>query len=149
MGSSGAWSFLWVHPCPSLPQQWCLASRVGWPFSWIPSALAFLSSACAAQLLSPSGCPHMPASVLSPGLPSGARVSAPSPCLRISGWGVPASGSDAALTLLCLPQSSCCAFRGDFEIPPSQLISLSVSCLPRRWDPFLLQSSLSGMLVPP
>lgn len=86
MGSSGAWSFLWVHPCPSLPQQWCLASRVGWPFSWIPSALAFLSSACAAQLLSPSGCPHMPASVLSPGLPLEPESQHPAPvCASLAG----------------------------------------------------------------
>lgn len=129
--SNGAWPLVWVGPSP------------GFPLPWHSSPQPVLHSCLAPQAVptcQPQSSPQD--SPLEPESQHPAR-------LRISGWGVPASGSDAALTLLCLPQSSCCAFRGDFEIPPSQLISLSVSCLPRRWDPFLLQSSLSGMLVPP
>ena len=54
----------------------------------------------------------------------------------------------AALTLLCCSQFSCCAFLSDFEVPPTQLIFLSVRWLPRVWVLFLVHSSLSGMLVP-
>ena len=52
-----------------------------------------------------------------------------------------------ALTLLCPPQSSCCAFLSNFEVLLAQLISPSVRGLPRIWVPCLLHSSLSGMLV--
>ena len=52
-----------------------------------------------------------------------------------------------ALTLLIHYQTCCCPFLGNFEVPPSQLIFLSVRCLARLWVPFLLNSSLSGMLV--
>lgn len=49
------------------------------------------------------------------------------------------------ITLLCTPQSSCCTFLSDFEVPSSRLISTSVRCLPRI--PFLFCSFLSGMWV--
>ena len=43
----------------------------------------------------------------------------------------------AAFTLFCFPHSSCCAFLCDFEVPPSQLISLLVKWLPSVWVRFL------------
>ena len=54
----------------------------------------------------------------------------------------------AALTLLCHSQSSCCTFLSDFEVPLTWLIFPSVRCLPRMWVPFLLHTSLLGILGP-
>ena len=54
----------------------------------------------------------------------------------------------AALTLLRCSQSSCCTFLGNFEVPLTRLIFLSVKWLPRMWVPLLLHSSLSRMFVP-
>ena len=54
------------------------------------------------------------------------------------------------ISLLCLPQSGCCAFLWSFEIPlPSQLISLQYRWPPRMKIPFIFHNSLSGGLVPP
>ena len=52
-----------------------------------------------------------------------------------------------APTLLFPSQTCCCAFLGDFEILLTWLIFPSVRWLLRVWVPFLLLSSLSGMLV--
>ena len=54
-----------------------------------------------------------------------------------------------ALSLLCLPLSSCCAFLWGFEVPPSWLISTSVRWLSMVRVPFLFHNSLSGVLVYP
>ena len=56
-----------------------------------------------------------------------------------------------ALSLLCPPHSSCCAFLWGFEVPSSQLISpsadLPIRRLARVWVPFFFLSSLSGVIV--
>ena len=51
------------------------------------------------------------------------------------------------LFLLCLPQSSCCAFLCGFEVPLSWLISSPIRFFPRMCVSFLFHSSLSGVLV--
>ena len=83
-------------------------------------------------------------------LTSGAWVSVPSACLSILNCGVHpmAQMICTALPLLCCSQYSGCGFFSDFEVPLAQLIFLSVRWLPRVWVPFLLHSSLSGMLAP-
>ena len=48
-----------------------------------------------------------------------------------------------ALSLLCPPQSRCCALLWGLEVPPFQLISPSVGWPPRVSMPFLFHSSLS------
>ena len=56
-----------------------------------------------------------------------------------------------AVSLLCPPQSSCCAFLGDFEVPLSWLIFPSVRWLSRVWVPFpslLPLRNPSPILVP-
>ena len=89
------------------------------------------------------------------GLSTAARTSSPKsqlPAPARASWAVVSELAFqvvcGALSLLCRPQSSCCAFLGDFEVSPSWLIVLSVMWLPRMWVPFLLHSSLLGMLVP-
>ena len=50
-----------------------------------------------------------------------------------------------AVTLLCPPWSHCCAFLGDFEVPPSQLISPLVRWLNKGVGSFsLLQLPLKN-----
>ena len=53
-----------------------------------------------------------------------------------------------SLTLLFGSQTCSSAFLSISEIPLTGLIFLSVRWLPRLWVPFLLHSSLLGMLVP-
>ena len=138
--------------CPSFPppQQWHLASPWAQTSSWVPSAVVFCSPAHGTLLPSPSDCLHSDS--LSP-LP---RTDLQSLYLSLA----PTLASQAvvsravvqmicaALTLLCPPQSSCCAFLSSFKVPPSLLISSSFRWLLRVWVPFLFYSSLSGMLVP-
>ena len=87
--------------------------------------------------------------VLSPELTSWASVSAPRPCLSISGLvsRVVVRMVCAALTLLGPPHSSCCAFLCDSEVPLSWLFSPLVRWLLGVWAPFLVNSSLSEVLV--
>ena len=92
----------------------------------------------------------MPSPVLSPGLTSRAWVSAPSPCPSVSGCGVCASGSDDLCGSHCALLFSVqllCFSRGLWG-PTKSANLLSVRWLPRRSVPFLLHSSLWGMLVP-
>ena len=145
--------------CPSSscpPQQWHLASPSGPDLLPVPSAMCchFLAHSSLLHLwhttLPLRLSPHSPTLVLSPELiPSGTKVSEPSPCPSVSGCGVQmvVQMIYVALTLLCPPRSSCYAFLHDFEVALACLISLSVSWLPRMWVPFLFHSSLSGMLV--
>ena len=142
--------------CP--PQQWCPACPAGLdlllgclchgvsllsPWHTTPPPIVHCS-------LAPQAVPTQPAPVLSLGLSSRAWVSAPSPCLSISGCDAWAGGSDD----LCSSHSALL-----FSVQllhfsrqlwgPTDLADLSsVRWLPRRWVPFLLHSSLSGMLVP-
>ena len=118
-------------------------------FSCGPRPLLFFSPANGKLLPSPSGCLH--------------RAN-PSPLPKTDLWSLSqclvlarasqtvVSGTVlqmicAPLALLCPPQSSCCAFLSDFEVPSSLIFSLCFRWLPRVWVPFLFHSSLSGMLV--
>ena len=94
-----------------------------------PSAVALSSPACGALLPSPSGCPHTTNPIPLPGtdLQSLSLSSQPPPThlgLWCSGAVVPFVC--VALSLLCPPQSSFCAFLQGFEVPPSLLILQSV-----------------------
>ena len=141
-----------VLPSSSFPpQKWHLATPAG------PDVLP-VSLGCGAQFLayyallpSPSSCLHTANSSLLPGIKLQILSLSTQPMpehLRLWYLGSVILMVHAALTLLCLPQSSCCNFLQDFEVPPSQLISLSVRWLPRVWVPFLFHSFLSGMLAP-
>ena len=125
--------------CPRPPPGFLL------PWRSTPQSIAHHSPACGTLLLSPLGWPN---------------TANPSPLPRTDLWSpAPARVSQAvvsgvvvqmicvALTLLCPPQSSCCSFLDDSEVPLSWLISWLVSWLPRVWVLFLFHSSLSGMLV--
>ena len=134
-----------VDPASSCsPQQCQLAPPVG-P---APLAVVFCSLERRAPVPSPSGVSTQPTLVLSLELASRAQVSVPSPCLSISGCAVQGGMQMicAALSLLC-PLQSAAVLLGDFEAPPSQLISPSVRWLTRVWVPFLFNSSFSSVLV--
>ena len=115
-----------------------------------PQPIAQHSPAHGTLLLSPSGCLHTANPSLLPGIKFWSlslRAQPPPDCLRLwcpwrwCSWYL-------RLTLLCHPQSSCCTFFGDFDVPLSWLISPSVRWLPRVWVPFLFHKYLSGMVVP-
>ena len=117
----------------------------------VPYAVVFHSPACGAQLPSPSGCLHIANPSPLPGthLWSLSLHTQPLPeWLRLWCPGALVQMVCVALPLLCPPQSRCCAFLGDFEVPPSWLISPLVRYLPSVWIAFLFNSSLSGVLVP-
>ena len=108
-----------------------------------------VSSGICSRTLS-GGWPHpQPNLVLSLELTFRALVSVPSPA-----WVSQAVVSGPVVQMICValtllyPQSNCCLFLGDFDIPPSQLISPSLDCLPSVRVPFLFHSSLTGVLVP-
>ena len=98
--------------------------------SQVPLAVAYYSPAHCTQLPSPSGFSTQPTLVLSWTWP---KSQCPAPTLAsqavLSGVVVPIISE--ALTLLCPPQSSCWAFLIDFEVRPSQLISVLIGWLPR------------------
>lgn len=133
-----------TYSCFCSPQQCQLAPPVG-P---APLAVVFCSLERRAPVPSPSGVSTQPTLVLSLELTSRAQVSVPSPCLSISGCAVQGGMQMicAALSLLC-PLQSAAVLLGDFEAPPSQLISPSVRWLTRVWVPFLFNSSFSSVLV--
>ena len=88
-----------------------------------------------------------PTAVLSLGLSSKPRVTAPSPhpyqWTRVSGWGTQGSGTTVrvGLSLSCLPLTGCCALLQASEAPfLSRLISPPVR-LPWVWEPLLCFSS--------
>ena len=145
--------FLWWSSPPSLslPYSVTLLLLQVWTSSLVLSAEVLGSPACSALFLSPSGCPHT--ATHSPLLRTdlwnlGFSAQPPPECLRLWGPGEVVPVVCVALTLLCPSQSSCCTFHCNFEVPLSRLMSLSVRWLPRLWVPFLINDSLSGMLVP-
>ena len=90
-----------------------------------------------------------PTPVLSPGLSSNARVSAPGlrpyQQMLILGWECRAVTRTicAGFSLFCLPQTSCSAFLQASEAPfLSQLITAPEKGLPRVREPFLFHSFL-------
>ena len=78
---------------PSSSGAVCL--RQGWPSSRVPSAVVFHSPPVAQLPVALWAVPTPPPPVVSPGLTSGACVSAPSPHPSFSGCGVPGGGADA------------------------------------------------------
>ena len=129
-------------PSPGFALPWCS----------IPLPIENHSPAHGTALLSPLGCPHTANPNPFPGtdlrsLSLSAQHHHPRGVSDVVSV-VVVQMICVALTLLCPPQSSCCDGLSDFEILPSQLISLSVRLLPRMWVPFLFHRSLSGMLVP-
>ena len=125
------------RPAPGFSRLWCSA----------PQPVSIWLSSPHAPLYSPSG-------TANPSLLPGndlqrLSLSAQPPPEHLSLWcpEVLVLMICAALTLLWPPQSSCCTLLSDFEVPPSWLISPSVTWLPRVWFPFLLNSSHSGVLV--
>ena len=95
-------------------------------------------------------CPECLAVVVAGQCSSRAQVSASSPRPSILSCGIWGSrADDLCSSHSTLPsQSSYSGFLGDFEVPPSQLISPSVRWITRMWVPFLFHRSLSGTLVP-
>ena len=119
--------------------------------SWVPLAMTLCSSAYYVPLPSPSGCHHTANPSPLPGTDLWSlslRTQSPPKYLWLWYLGMVVEMVYAALILLCSPQSSCCAFLHDFEVPKSWLISPLVRWLPRVWVSFLFNSSLSGVLVP-
>ena len=129
--------------CPSFSrpsQQWRFACPAGqdllrFPLPWhsTPQPTANCSPTRGSALLCPLCCPHTanPSPLPCTDLQS-LKSQHPAPA-RASQVVVPEAMVQiicAALTLLCSPQYSCCAFLGNFEVLPSQLISQLV-----RWPP--------------
>ena len=112
-----------------------------------PQPIAHCSSTLGTLLLSLSGCPHrakpspLPRTHTESQCPAPTRASQAMVSMEVVQMICP------SLTLLYPPQSSFCTFLSNFEVPPSQLISLLVRWLPRMWVPFLFHSSLPGVLV--
>ena len=143
--------FLWQStPVPlALPNSGTLLLLQAQISSWDPLAVMFHTPALGTPLPSPSSYLH----TSNPSPLSGTHLWSPSlsaqpPSKHLRLW---CSGSwvpilCVALSLLCLPQSSCSIFLWGFEVPPSWLISLSVRWLPSIWIPFLFHSFLSGVL---
>ena len=95
--------------------------------SWVSSAMACHSLACDTPLPSPSGClytaspsPRRRADLQSLSLST--RPAHSSPTSQALVPGVVVQMICEALTLLCHPQSSCCTFLSDIEVPLSWLI---------------------------
>ena len=137
-----------VYPSSScLPQQWPLTSSVG------PGLLSW-SLDCGTLLprpwhTIPSGCLHTanPSPLPRTDLQNLSLSAQPQPeHLPLWCLGAGVQMMCAVLTMLCPPQSSCCAFLCNLEVPWTWLIPL-IRCLPRVWVPFLFHSSCSGMIV--
>ena len=131
----------WLRSSPRFLLPWCST----------PQPIAHHSMPMAHCSLAPQAVSTQPTVVLSLELISGAWVSAPStPQPQVIQAVVSQAVVQmiyATLTLLCPPQSNCSTFLSDFEVPPSCLISPSVSWLSRVWVPYLFHSSILGMLV--
>ena len=134
-----------THP----PQELCLASPKGPGLLRVPSAMVLSSPACGTLLPSPSVSLHTtdPSPLPRTNLQCLNLSSQPTQVSQAVPSGVVVQMICVAPILLCLSQSSCSTFLSDFEVPMSQLISLSVMWLPRVWVPFLFHSSLSEVLV--
>ena len=135
----------WSSPPPlALPNNGVLLLLWAQTSSRVPSSVVLCSLAHGTWLFNSYVCLH---TALSSALH---RTDLWSLCLstpphqRGSGYGVCAVVQMicVALTLLCLPQTSCCAFLGNFNVPPSWL-SPSIRWLPTVWVPFLFNISLS------
>ena len=121
--------------------------------SEVSSAMAFCSLAHGAMLPRPSGCLHTanPSPLLGIELRS-VNLSAQPLLKHLSLWCLVAVVQIVCVAhiLLC-PRSSCCAFLGNFEVPPSWQISPSIRWLPGV-DSFLLSRlplrSASSILIP-
>ena len=144
-----AWRFLWwsTPPLLTLPNNGDLLLL--WvQISQVPSTVVFCSPSHITLSPNPSGCLHTANASPLPGTDSPEPESQhPAPMWKSQAV---VSGAVelmicAALILLCPPHSSCCTFPSDFEVPLSQLISLSVRWPLRVWDPFLFHSSLSHL----
>ena len=117
----------------------------GFPQLWNSAPQPMAHHSLATQAVS-----TQPTLVFSLELTSRAWISAPNPCLNISGHGFWGSGAD---DLCCshsaLPfsiQLMCFSWRlGSPSVSADLLIN---KVLPRVWVPFLVHSSLSGVLVP-
>ena len=100
--------------------------------SEVSSAMAFCSLAHGAMLPRPSGCLHTanPSPLLGIELRS-VNLSAQPLLKHLSLWCLVAVVQIVCVAhiLLC-PRSSCCAFLGNFEVPPSWQISPSIRWLP-------------------
>ena len=139
--NSGSLFLLWARPPPRFPWLWHSA----------PQLMAFGDPTCGALLPSPSVCLHTanPSLLIGTSIQSLSLSTQPPPKhLRLWCLGAVAQMVCVALTLICPPQSSCCAFLHNFEVPLSWLISPSVRWLPRVWVPLLFNRFLSGVLVP-
>ena len=146
--------FLCQHPPPPfvLPNNGILLLLWVQTSSHVPLAIGLISLACVMLLPSPSGYLHTAYTSPLPGTDlQGLSLSAQPPPKHLRLWcpGTVVPRIFPVLTLLCPPQSSCCAFLCNFEVPPSWLISPSARWFPRVWVPFLFNSSLSSVLVPP
>ena len=107
--------------------------------SQVSSAVVFYSPPCGTQLPVPSGCIHTANSSPLPRTELWSLSLNTRTCPGVSGCGVCGGVRDDLCSTysVCPPQSSCCDFRGKFEVPPFQLISPLVRWLPRVWVPFL------------
>ena len=130
--------------CTPQQWQWCLAFPVG-------PGLLLCSLGCRAPVAHCSLAPWFCFRIANPSPLHGLFCSPslhaqPLPkCLRL--WHPRRWYGDLCVSLLSLPQSSCCTFLWGFEFPSrSWLIFLPVRCLP-VWISFVVQSSLSGVLV--
>ena len=133
---------LWHSTLPPLAlPQLCLASPE--VIDLLPAAV-LQPQPMAHCSLSPQAVSTQLTLILSSELISRLSLSAqpPSECLRL--W-CPGKWYQwcLALSLLFLPQSSCCTFLWGFDVPLSWMISLSLRWLPRVQIPFLFHCSLS------
>ena len=137
-------------PCLPLPNNGALPLL--WAWGSFLTAVILCSPACGAPLPRPSGCLHTANTSPVPRTDLwslGLSAQSPPKYLRLwfLGWWYRRSVR-LSLSLLCPPQSSCCAFLWGFDVPSlSWLISLSVRWPPRVQIPFLFHSFLSGVLV--
>ena len=138
----GAGSFIWPSAPPSLlspvmvPSLSCGSRPPGFSLLWCspPQPMSYRPLAHGAQLFSPSGCPHTASPSPLPGTDLWSLSLSAQPPAQASQavvFGMLVQMICAALTLLCCSQASWCTFLGDFEVPPTRLIFLSVRWLPR------------------
>ena len=147
-----------AHPSSSpLPNTGALSLLWVQLFSQVPSVVAFHSPALSILLpppvthhfLVPQAISTPPTPACSWALTSRAKVLVPSSHLSVSVFGDCASGSEDLFSSRSAFQISDLLLHSSehLEIPPTQLILLSIRWLSRVWVPFLLYTSLSGVPV--